>query len=82
MGFPLGTFPTQAGLRGEWRTQGQRKIDIIYGVFKQITKRNLLESESESGVADFPDFIIIESLEKVCLAKLSLSSFKKLCNKG
>ena len=35
------------------------------------TKRNLSESDSENEAADLPRFIVIESLEKVCLAKLS-----------
>ena len=33
------------------------------------TKRNLSDSESEA--ADFPRFIVIESLEEVCQAKFS-----------
>ena len=51
--------------------QGQWKIYSIYGVFKQKTKRNLSESDSENEAAEFPRFIVIESLEEVCLAKLS-----------
>ena len=35
------------------------------------TKRNLSESDSENEAADFPRFIVIESLEEVCLAKFS-----------
>ena len=35
------------------------------------TKRNLSESDSENETADFPRFIVIESLEEVCLAKFS-----------
>ena len=35
------------------------------------TKRNLSESDSENEAADFPRFIVIESFEEVCLAKLS-----------
>ena len=35
------------------------------------TKRNPSESDSENKVADFPRFIVIESLEEVCLAKFS-----------
>ena len=35
------------------------------------TKRNLSESDSENKAADFPRFIVIESLEEVCLAKFS-----------
>ena len=35
------------------------------------TKRNLSESESENEAADFSRFIVIESLEEVCLVKFS-----------
>ena len=35
------------------------------------TKRNLSESDSEYEAADFPRFIVIESLEEVCLATFS-----------
>ena len=35
------------------------------------TKRNLSESDSENEAADFPRFIVIESLGEVCLAKFS-----------
>ena len=35
------------------------------------SKRNLSESDSENGAADFPRLIVIESLEGVCLAKFS-----------
>ena len=35
------------------------------------TKRNLSESDSENEAVDFPRFIVIESLEEVCLAKFS-----------
>ena len=38
---------------------------------KKINKRNLSESDSENGAADFPRFIVIESLVEVCLAKFS-----------
>ena len=38
---------------------------------KLKTKRNLSESDSENETADFPRFIVIESLEEVCLSKLS-----------
>ena len=34
-------------------------------------KRNLSESDSENEAADFLRFIVIESLEEVCLAKFS-----------
>ena len=33
------------------------------------TERNLSESDSENEAADFPIFIVIESLEEVYLAK-------------
>ena len=35
------------------------------------TKQNLSESDSENEAADFLRFIVIESLEEVCLAKFS-----------
>ena len=35
------------------------------------TKQNPSESDSENEAADFPRFIVIESLEEVCLAKFS-----------
>ena len=35
------------------------------------TKQNLSESDLENEAADFQRFIVIESLEEVCLAKLS-----------
>ncbi len=34
-------------------------------------KQNLSESDSENEAADFPRFIVIESLKEVCLAKFS-----------
>ena len=40
--------------------------------------RNLLESNSENEVADFPRFIVIESLEEVYLAKFSPSLIEKV----
>ena len=42
------------------------------GAIKKLkTKRNLSESNSENETADFRRFIVIKSLEEVCLAKLS-----------
>ena len=38
---------------------------------KKTNKRNLSESDLEDDAADFPRFIVIESLEEVCLAKFS-----------
>ena len=35
------------------------------------TKWNLSESDSENEVADFPRFLVIDSLKEVCLAKFS-----------
>ena len=71
MGYPLGSFPTQVELRAGWWSSGPVKIYSIYGVFKQKSKRNLSESDSENEAADLPRFIVIESLEEVCLAKFS-----------
>ena len=34
-------------------------------------KRNLSESDAENKAADFPRFIVIESLEEVCFTKFS-----------
>ena len=48
---------------------------------KEKTKQNLSESDSENK-ADFPRFILIESLEEVCQAKFSLSSLEKLFQQG
>ena len=42
------------------------------------TKRNLSESVSENEAADFTKVIVIESLEKVCLAKFSPFLIKKV----
>ena len=42
------------------------------------TKRNLSESDSENEAADFPRFIVIESLEEVCLAKFSPFLIEKM----
>ena len=46
-------------------------------------KRNLSESDLENVAADFPRFIVIESLEEVCLAKfLSFLIEKSIINEG
>ena len=58
--------------------QGQQKINITYGVFKQKTKWYLSESDSENEAADFSRFIVIESLEEVCLAKFSSFLIEKV----
>ena len=72
MAYPLGLFPTQVGLRGGWRSAGPVKnIQQIWRFRTKKTKRNLSESDSENEAADFPRFIIIKSLEEVCLAKFS-----------
>ena len=42
------------------------------------SKRNLSESDSENEAADIPRFIVIESLEGVCLAKSSLFLIEKI----
>ena len=42
------------------------------------TKLNLSESDSENEAADFPRFIVIESLKEVCLAKFSLFLIEKV----
>ena len=73
MGYPLGLFTTQVGLRGGWRSAGPVKnIQLIWRLqTKKKTKRNLSESDSENEASDFPRFIVIESLEEVGLAKFS-----------
>ena len=72
MGYPLGLFPTQVGLRGGWRSAGPVKKYIAnMASSNKKTKQNLSESDSENEAADFPRFIVIESLEEVCLAKFS-----------
>ena len=72
MGYLLGLFLTQVGLRGGWRCTGPVKnIQQIWRLQTKKTKWNLSESDSENEAADFPRFIVIESLEEVCLAKFS-----------
>ena len=72
MGYPLGSFPTQVGLHGGWRSAGPVKnIQHIWLLQTKNPKQNLLESDSENEAAVFPRFIVIESLEEVCLAKFS-----------
>ena len=83
MGFPLGAFPTQVEHRAG--AQGQQKK--IYTASMQSsnekTKRNRSESDSENETANFPRFIVIESLEEVYRGKKShLSSKKKLFLQG
>ena len=51
--------------------QGQRKYTAYMASSNKKSKQNLSESESETEAADFPRFIVIESLEEVCLAKFS-----------
>ena len=46
-------------------------IHHIWRLQTKKNKRNLSESDSENEATDFPRFIVIESLEEVCLAKLS-----------
>ena len=59
--------------------QGQRKIYSIYGVIKlKKNKRNLSESYLKNEAADFPRFIVIESLEEVCLVKFSSFLIEKV----
>ena len=47
----------------------QKNVLNIWRLQIQKTKRNLSESNLENEAADFPRFIVIESLEEVCLAK-------------
>ena len=79
MGNPLGSFPTQVGLRGGWRSAGPVKnIRQIWHLQTKKTKQNLSESDSENEAADFPRFIVIKSLEEVFLAKFSPFLIKKV----
>ena len=56
-------FMVGGGAHDQW------EINFNYVVFKQKEKkRNLLEQNENEG-ADFPRFIVIESLEEVCLVK-------------
>ena len=67
MGYPLGLFPTQVGLRGGWRSAGP--VKNIQQIWRLKTKK--INGTSENEAADFPRFIVIESLEEVCLAIFS-----------
>ena len=72
MTFPLGTFPTQVGLCGRWWSTGWAKNKHhLWCLLIKKTKRNLSVSDSENKTADFPRFIVIESLKEVYLAKFS-----------
>ena len=44
---------------------------MVYSTKKQKNPRNPSELNSENEAADFSRFIVIESLEVVCLAKFS-----------
>ena len=65
VGYPLGLFPTQVGLRTS------EKYTAYLASSNKKTKQNLSESDSENEAADFPRFIVIKSLEEVCHAKFS-----------
>ena len=45
---------------------------------KKKTQQNLSESDSENKATDFPRFIVIESLEEVCLAEFSPFLIEKI----
>ena len=68
MGYPLDLFPAQVGFRGWWWSE---KYTAYMGSSNKKSKWNLSESNSENEAADLPRFIVIESLEEVCLAKFS-----------
>ena len=71
MGYPFGLFPTYIGLRGGWWSAGPVKnIQHIWCLQKK-SKWNVSKSDSENEAVNFPRFIVIESLEEVCLAKFS-----------
>ena len=72
MGYPLGSFPSRVGLCGGWwSAEPMKNIQHIWRLQTKKSKRNLSESDLENEAADFPRFIVIESLEEVCLAKFS-----------
>ena len=48
-----------------------KNIQHIWRLQTKKSKRNFSESDSKNEAADFPRFIVIESLEEVCLAKFS-----------
>ena len=63
---------TQGGFRiGWWSAGSVKNIQHIWRLQIKKSKRNLSESDSENKAADFPRFIVIESLEEVCEAKFS-----------
>ena len=71
MVYPLGLFPTQVGLRGGWRSAGPVKNMQHIWLLQTKKLNETSESYSENEAADFSRFIVIESLEEVCLAKFS-----------
>ena len=73
MGYPLDSFPTQVRLHGGLWSAGSTENRQNIWHLEIKTKRNLSELNSENEAADFPRFIVIESLEEVCLAKFSLA---------
>ena len=78
MGYPLGSFPVQVGLRGGcWSGGLVKNIQHIW----RLQTKNLNETsqnQTENEAADFPIFIVIESLEEVCLAKFSPFPIEKV----
>ena len=75
----MGLFTTQVGLRSGWRSAGPvKKYTADMASSNKKTKRNVSESDSENEAADFPRFIVIESLEEVGLAKFSYFLIEKV----
>ena len=58
--------------------QGRRKIYTMYGVHLQKEQTKPVRIRSDGEAADFPKFIVIESLQEVCWSNSCLSLFKKL----
>ena len=59
------------------RVQEQQKMNFTYGFFK-LKKNNLSEFDSDNEALEFLSFIVLESLEETCLAKLSPFLIKKV----
>ena len=73
-GFPLSTIPTQVELHGRWWSiRPVKNIQHLWHL--QIKKQT---KPVRIRLRDFPRFIVIESLEEVCLAKLLPFLIKKV----
>ena len=68
MGYPLSWFLSWTPWLVVKRWASEKYTSYMVSSNKK-SKRNLSESYSENEAADFPRFIVIKSLEDVCLAK-------------